>query len=186
MRRSAPDDQAGSASEACTVNAEAESAIGQIIDRMVAAWNRGSAAAFSAPFTDSSDFIAFEGTHLRGREQIQAFHQPLFDTVLKGSQLAGEARFVRLLRPDLAVMHATARMTLPGEREPSPSRDSMQLFVLVRAHDEWRVEAMQNARRLTLEQQAFADEVSALSPEARLRVEDLALALGTRCLLASK
>ena len=166
--------------------AEAVSAIGRIIDHMVAAWNKGSAAEFAAPFTGSADFIAFEGTHLRGRQQIESFHRPLFEGVLKGSLLQGEVRFVRLLTPELAVMHATARVTLPGQREPTPSRDSMQLFVVVRVAGEWRAEAMMNARRLTLEQQGFADQVSALSPEARLRVEDLATALGKQSLIAAQ
>jgi uncharacterized protein (TIGR02246 family) len=164
--------------------AEAVSAISRIIEQMVAAWNKGSAAEFAAPFTGSADFVAFEGTHLRGRQQIEAFHRPLFEGPLKGSLLAGEVRFVRLLTPDLAVMHATGRVTLPGRTEPSESRDSMQLFVVVHVAGAWRAEAMLNARRLTLEQQAFADQLSALSPEARLRVEDLAAALGTQSLIA--
>jgi uncharacterized protein (TIGR02246 family) len=164
--------------------AEAVSAISRIIERMVAAWNKGSAADFAAPFTGSADFIAFEGTHLRGRQQIEAFHRPLFEGVLKGSLLQGEVRFIRLLTPDLAVMHATARVTLPGRSEPSPSRDSMQLFVVVHVAGEWRAEAMLNARKITLEQQGFADRLSALSPEARLRVEDLAAALSTDSLIA--
>lgn len=166
--------------------AKAVSAIGRLIEHMVAAWNRGSAADFAAPFTGSADFVAFEGTHLRGRQQIEAFHRPLFEGPLKGSVLHGEVRFVRLLTPDLAVMHATAQVTLPGRREPSPSRNSMQLFVVVRVAGEWRAEAMLNARRLTPEQQRFADEVAALSPEARLRVEDLVAALGMDSLIAQK
>lgn len=168
------------------MNAESESAIGHLIDRLVAAWNKGSAAEFAAPFTGSADFIGFDGTHLRGRGQIEAFHQPLFEGVLKGSRVSAEARFIRLLLPELALMHSTAQGTPRGRTEPSPSRDSMQLFVVARIQGEWRIEVMLNARKLTLEQQAFADELAALSPEARLRVEDLALALGTRSLLASK
>lgn len=164
--------------------AETVSAIGRIIEQLVVAWNKGSAADFAAPFTGSADFIAFEGTHLRGRQHIEEFHRPLFGGALKGSRLQGEVRFVRLLTPDLAIMHATARVTLPGRKEPTSSRDSMQLFVVVHVAGTWRVEGMLNARRLTLEQQGFADQLSALSPEARLRVEDLVSALGTDSLIA--
>ena len=34
---------------------------------MIDAWNAGNGAAFAAPFSDTADFIAFEGTHLKGR-----------------------------------------------------------------------------------------------------------------------
>ena len=34
------------------------------------------------------------------------FHQQAFDTVVKGSRLEGEVKFVRFLSPQLAVMHS--------------------------------------------------------------------------------
>jgi uncharacterized protein (TIGR02246 family) len=74
-----------------------------------------------------ADFVAFEGTHLKGRQEIALFHQRIFDTVVKGSRLAGEVKFVRLLSPVLAVMHSGVGVTLRGQSEASPSRDSMQL-----------------------------------------------------------
>jgi hypothetical protein len=39
----------------------------------------------------------------------------------------------------------------------------MQLFVLTRRDGEWRVNAMLNARKISLEQQQFADEFATLS-----------------------
>jgi uncharacterized protein (TIGR02246 family) len=128
--------------------------------RMIEAWNRSSAQDFAAPFSESADFIAFEGTHLTGRAAIVGFHQPLFDTVLKGSRLEGEVKFVHFLGPDLAVMHGAVRVALPGQRQTTPSRDSMQLYVALKRDGEWAVEAMLNARRLTQEQQALADRLA--------------------------
>ena len=126
--------------------------------QMVAAWNRGDADAFAAPFTDTADFVAFEGTHLRGREEIAAFHRQIFATVVKGSRIAATVRFVRAVAPDVAVVHAAAEITLAGHSEPSPGRLSMQLFVVTRGADgTWQVEAMENARQLTLERQALLD-----------------------------
>jgi pyruvate/2-oxoglutarate dehydrogenase complex dihydrolipoamide dehydrogenase (E3) component len=34
---------------------------------MIDAWNRGSGEGFAAPFSETADFITFEGTHLKGR-----------------------------------------------------------------------------------------------------------------------
>jgi uncharacterized protein (TIGR02246 family) len=94
-----------------------QDAIRAIHQRMIDAWNAGDAAAFAAPFTDDADFIAFEGTHLKGRREIASFHHQIFDTVVKGTRLQGEVKFVRFLGPALAVMHSGIRVTLQGQTE---------------------------------------------------------------------
>jgi uncharacterized protein (TIGR02246 family) len=148
--------------------------------RMIEAWNRGSAASFAAPFTGTADFIAFEGTHLVGQRQVVAFHQPLFDSVLRGSRLEGAVKFVRFVTPEVAVMHALGSTALPGQSQTSPSRDSMQLFVAMKRTGSWCVEAMLNARRLTLEQQSFADDFAALPADAQAEVVRLVASLKAR------
>jgi uncharacterized protein (TIGR02246 family) len=155
----------------------AEVTIRGFIGDMVSAWNRGSGEGFAVHFADDADFIAFEGTHLQGRAQIVAFHQQLFDTVLEGTRLWGEPKFVHVVHPRLALMHAVAGMTLAGEAKASPSRDSMQLFVVTRDQETWRIQAVLNARKLTLEQQYFWDKVEAIPPDARGPLVSLAEAL---------
>ncbi len=137
-----------------------EAELREIPLRMIAAWNRGDDEAFAAPFSDTADFIAFEGTHLHGRAEIHAFHRELFAAAVRGTKLEGGVRFVRLLTADLAVIHAWARYaTLPGADPPVAGRESMQLFVVIRRDGEWLAEAMQNSRQLTLDQQQILDEV---------------------------
>ena len=72
-------------------------------------------------------------------------------------------KFVRFLRPDVAIVHARAGTYLAGRATTTPSRESMQIFVTIKQGAEWRVESLQNARKLTLEQQFFADDFAALS-----------------------
>src|SRR5882724_11646823 len=72
---------------------------------MIEAWNRADGAGFAASFTDTADFIGYDGTHLTGRDQIAAYHQYLFDTEMKGSRITGEVRFVRLITADSAIIH---------------------------------------------------------------------------------
>jgi uncharacterized protein (TIGR02246 family) len=159
-------------SQTATQTAADEDAIRAIHQRMIDAWNVGDGAAFGAPFTDDADFVAFEGTHLKGRQEIASFHQQIFDTVAKGSRLEGAVRFVRLLSPVLAVMHSVVRVTLPGQTEASPSRDSMQLTVVAKRDGEWRGEGLMNARKLTMERQLFLDDIDSLPPEAQRQVSD--------------
>lgn len=92
-----------------TSNDADENAIRAIHRRMIDAWNAGDGAAFAAPFTDAADFVVWEGTHLKGRQEIAVFTQQIFDTVVKGSRLEGEVRFVRFLSPVLAVMHSVVK-----------------------------------------------------------------------------
>jgi uncharacterized protein (TIGR02246 family) len=158
-----------------------EAAISAIPLQMIEAWNKGSGEGFAAPFTEQADFIAFEGTHLKGRREIASFHQQIFDTVVKGTRLvAGEVKFVHFLSPQLAVMHAVVRVTLPGQREPSLSRDSMQLFVVTKHDGAWRAEAMLNSRKLMMERQLFLDDFDALPAEAQRQVTDLITSLKQR------
>jgi uncharacterized protein (TIGR02246 family) len=154
-----------------------EEAIRAIHQGMIDAWNAGDAAAFAAPFTEDADFVAFEGTRLKGRREIAAFHQQIFDTVVKGTSLQGEVKSVRLLNAELAVMHSVVRVTLPGQTAPSLSRDSMQLTVVAKRDGEWRSEGLMNARKMTVERQLFLDDIDSLPAEAQRQVTDLVASL---------
>jgi len=150
-----------------------ESAIRAFHRQMIDAWNRGSGEDFAAPFSETADFIAFEGTHLKGRKAIAAFNQQAFDTVVKETHLEGEVNFVHFLNPQLALMNGVVRVMLPGQPKTSPSRDSMQLFVVMKRDRDWRIEGLLNARKLRLERQFFLDEFDSLSEEAQRQVTDL-------------
>jgi uncharacterized protein (TIGR02246 family) len=93
---------------------------------------------------------------LDARAQITAFHQDIFDTALKGSRIDGEVKFIRLLDRRTAVLHGNVRVVLPGEAQPSPSRDSMQIFVAKRSAEGWQFEAVLNARGLGISHPAPA------------------------------
>jgi uncharacterized protein (TIGR02246 family) len=68
-------------------SADDEDAIRCIYQQMIDAWNAGDGAAFAAPFTDDANFVAFEGTRLKGQQETALFHQRMFDTVVNGSRL---------------------------------------------------------------------------------------------------
>ena len=161
-------------------NSNDEKAIRAIHYRMIDAWNASDAAAFIAPFSDDADFVAFEGTHLKGREQMLAFHQRIFDTLVKGSRMEGEVRFVRFLSPAVAVMHSTVTYALRDQIRASRARDSMQLTVIAKREGEWRAEALLNARRITMQDQNFLDGLDLLPAKAQQEVYDLTAALKER------
>lgn len=123
-----------------------ESVVRALYQQLMDGWNQGSGAAFAAVFTDDGDLVAFDGTHLKGREQIAAAQQRLFDKFLKGTRLVGKVERVRFLGPDTAVLHAVGNTVMRRKSRPSPERASIQTLVAVHRDDQWRLAAFQNTR----------------------------------------
>ncbi|MCD5311987.1 SgcJ/EcaC family oxidoreductase [Kineosporia babensis] len=133
-------------------------ALAAIPVRMGQAWDRGDAAGFAADFAEDAEFVAFDGTLLSGHEAIVAFHQPLFDTVLKGTRLVeNQTVLARIVQPGVGYVHNRLGVVMAGESEPLPSRNSMQLFVMQWRDDRWQVVVSQNSRIVTLERQLQLD-----------------------------
>jgi len=123
-----------------------EAAVRTLYQELMDGWNQGSAQSFAAPFAEDGDLIGFDGTHLKGEQEIVSFHQPLFDKWLKGTRLVGEVTSVRFLAPDVALMHATGGTVMRGKSKPSPERDSIQTLVATKRADKWWLSAFQNTR----------------------------------------
>jgi uncharacterized protein (TIGR02246 family) len=114
--------------------------------RVLEAWNNGDGQAFAAPFTRDADFVAFDGSVLRGREEIASVHQELFDRWLKGSRLVEEHTTVRFLTDDVAVLLTVGGTVMHGKSKPAPERDSVQTLVAVREGGAWSFASFQNTR----------------------------------------
>jgi uncharacterized protein (TIGR02246 family) len=63
------------------------------------AWNQGSGAASASVFTEDGDLVEFDGTHLRGRDEIAPFHQQLFGEWLKGESPRRRSKTCASSRP---------------------------------------------------------------------------------------
>ena len=147
-----------------------ERSVCEIHRRMIKAWNAGDGASFAAPFTEDADFVAWEGTHLKGRQRIALFTQQVLDTAVKGSCMQGRVKFVRFLTPTVAMMHSVVSYRLEGQLQQTEDPEFMELTVVAREGGEWRVEGLLNARMLTMAQQRLCDDFEPLSPEARQQV----------------
>src|SRR6516164_1701894 len=93
----------------------------------------------AAAFDDDADYIVFNGMRLRGRQQIAAVHQQLFDTFLKGSRLDEGGRggstqgdAVRFLTPEVALVLTRGGPRRPEQAESSPGQESVHTFVVVK------------------------------------------------------
>ncbi len=120
------------------------SAIRALFAELIAAWERGDGHAYGSLFTDEADYVAFDGSHTRGRRVIAESHQKLFDTWLKGTRLTGRIEGPRFLGPDVALVLATGATLMPGKNRPV--RPSIQTLVAVRRDGTWLFTAFHNTR----------------------------------------
>jgi uncharacterized protein (TIGR02246 family) len=123
-----------------------EAAVRELFGALLGDWDRGDGESYGSRFTEDADYVAFDGSHTIGRREIAASHQRLFDGWLKGSRLTGRVRSVKLLGPDVALVHATGGTILRGKKKPAPERGSIQTLVAVRRDGGWRFAAFHNSR----------------------------------------
>ncbi len=122
-----------------------ETEVHALFQRLIEGWSAGDGAAYAAAFTEDADYIAFDGSHIKGRRAIAESHQRLFDTWLKGTRLDGKIESVRFLVPDVALVVATGGILMPGRGEVHRGRRSIQTLLGVK-RDGWRFASFHNNR----------------------------------------
>jgi uncharacterized protein (TIGR02246 family) len=123
-----------------------EATIRALYQQKMDGWNAGNGKAFAEPYTEDSDYIGFDGTYLKGRQEISSFHQMLFNKFLKGSRLVGKIRSIRFLTPDIAIVVAVSGTVMAGQSDIDPGRNSVHMLVAIKQNTNWHFAAFQNSR----------------------------------------
>ena len=123
-----------------------EPLIRALYQKLIDAW--GDTDAYAALFTEDGDYVAFDGSHARGRIEIARAHRPLFEGILKGSRLVdvGIPVEVRFLSPDVSLVHSGGAVLRARQKKPSRRAISVQTMVAVKQEDRWLFAAFQNTR----------------------------------------
>ena len=137
-----------------------EAAIEALLWQLIDGWNRGSGEGFAAPFAEDADFVGFDGTYFKGREEIASFHQMLFERILVGTRLVGKVRGVRFLTPEVALMHAVGGTAMQGQPDIDPERNSVQTLVATKRDGTWRLAAFQNSRAQFIGRPELAEKLT--------------------------
>jgi uncharacterized protein (TIGR02246 family) len=118
-----------------------------LLDHLIESWGKNDGEAYASAFSEESDYVAFDGTHIKGRAANAGQHAALFAGVLRGSRLAlsGDPS-VRFLTPDVAVIHMKGAVLLPWQRRIAARRLSIQTLVAVRRAGRWELAAFHNTR----------------------------------------
>jgi uncharacterized protein (TIGR02246 family) len=111
-----------------------------VVDDVYRAWARNDADAFVEPYADTASAI-LPGAYLAGKEAIRATMASLFHGELKGSKGLHEAKDVRLVGSDVAIVISNAATQLAGQPEPDAASWTLDTWVVARMGDTWRVHA---------------------------------------------
>jgi uncharacterized protein (TIGR02246 family) len=106
------------------------------------AWNSHSVTAFEQLFTDDADWVVTYDSLVDGRSKIVADLKETHQGWAKDTTVAVSKTLVRLVRPDVAVIHFNADLRWPGE----PPVGRTMLFVGVKDAGRWRISSGQIAK----------------------------------------
>lgn len=98
--------------------------------------------------TEGCDYITFNGTHLKGREEYIRVHEELMNNFMfRGAKLEGEINQVRFLNETTAIVIATGAIRFRWQKKAPESRQSINTTVWVRNDSgDWQLTAFHNCR----------------------------------------
>jgi uncharacterized protein (TIGR02246 family) len=118
-------------------------ALESIVARLEAAWNAMDGTAFAAAFATDADFVTIRGEHYRGRPAIAGGHSDIFRTIYSGSTNRCTIESVRLLRPQVALVHVHSALDAP--QGPLAGRHAARFsLVLTKEPVGWEIAALHN------------------------------------------
>ena len=114
------------------------------------AWNNRDVHALANLLAEDGDFVTVATVYLHGRKDYEAFHARLLQGRFKDSKFEPMHTTVRFLRPDIAVVHWSWKMT--GDKNydgtPRPPRFGMMTIVAEKQGGRWLEEVAQNTNSL--------------------------------------
>lgn len=119
----------------------------RIPEAFVAAWNRRDASAIAALFDEDAEFVNVVGLWWHDRAAIERAHAYGLERIFPSSTLRLVRTTVKLLRDDVAVVHARMRLTgqTPIDNIDTPqARSTIFSFVVHRSDAAWSCASAHN------------------------------------------
>lgn len=127
-----------------------ETAVRNIIQEEITAWNSGDATAYSRHFGTDGTFTNIRGQFFTGRQPFIQKHDDLFKGPFHGSTLKQDVVSLKFVRPDVAVVEVLTSVTgipklFPGTNTDDKGRLRTRLLqVMVKDGGEWKITAYHN------------------------------------------
>jgi uncharacterized protein (TIGR02246 family) len=127
-----------------------ETAIRNIVQEEITAWNSGDAAAYSRHFAEDGTFTNIRGQFFTGRQDFIERHDFFFRGPAHGSTLKQDVVSLKFVRPDVAVVEVLTSVTGMQKLSPGTNTDAKGrlrtrlLQVIVKDAGEWKIVAYHN------------------------------------------
>lgn len=121
---------------------EDDKALRTIVQTLEDGWNAGDSAKFASPFASDADYVIVNGQHIRTRAVIDFGHKQIFGAIYKGSKNKHTIKQVRLLKPDVAIVHVEWNLVY-GEKLENKAR-AMNSIVAIKKDGKWEIAAFHN------------------------------------------
>jgi uncharacterized protein (TIGR02246 family) len=125
---------------------DAEEAVQELIDKLVAAWNGRDMRAFASLFAEDADYISGTGQWLKGRQTIERELSNILASTGEHSDVAITGTWIKFLKGDVALVHNRWEMAsgAPSRDGSPPARKGIFMQVLIFQDGNWRIAALQN------------------------------------------
>jgi uncharacterized protein (TIGR02246 family) len=123
-----------------------EDAIRKVIIAMTDGFNRHDAKAAAQMYEPDARFVTVRGEVMNGQPAIEKGLASILGTRAKNSSQRTLDVVVKLLRPDIALVHVTNELSglVAPDGQTLPSHQEISLRVFVKESGVWRVAAFQN------------------------------------------
>src|SRR5258706_11785589 len=111
-------------------------------------FNRRDAKGFALHYTPDADLVTVRGEVMKGRGEIEAGLNRIFQTRAGSATLREIDIAIRFLGPDIALAHVTNELSglVGAAGEPLPAHRERSIRVFVREDGQWKVTAFHNTR----------------------------------------
>lgn len=115
----------------------------RLYQSMLAGWNERSAERMSAPFSEDSELIGFDGSEASGRQGIRDHLAPIF-AHHKTPRYCAIVNSVKLIAPDAAILRAYSGLVPDGAADLNPKLNAQHSLTAVKRDGKWAIALFQN------------------------------------------
>ena len=117
-----------------------------LVEGFIRAWNARDARALGALFAEDADYVTAKGNWMKGRAWIEGQLERALAGRLKGTMMVETNTTIRLVRPDIAVMHFEWEVSgeVGPDGKPLITRHGIMQIVAVAQGGAWKILSAQD------------------------------------------
>lgn len=120
-----------------------ETAIRMLYHNFIQAWNKRSAADMANLFLNDGTIIGFDGSQVRGKEEIEKHLASIFFDHATAAYVS-KIRNIKWITPDVAVLSAITGMIPAGKADINPELNAIQALMTYKDNHDWKIAFLQN------------------------------------------